>query len=104
MRKNMLADNGMMENARVQIVQTHGYLNERYSADCTKPLKPSDCSQTYYTYSCETPDCTIERGDAVKKIITGILDNKPFRSKEFSYITIGISYDPHAMFLAVNFK
>jgi hypothetical protein len=104
LHRNMMTDNGMMENARIQIAHTYGYINERNVPDCIKSLKSSDCPQTYYTYSCESADCTIERGDTVKKIITEMLDNKSFRSKEFHYVTIGISYDPHVMFVVVNLK
>ena len=101
LHKNMLTDNGMMENVQAQIVQTHGYIKKLNDIVCAK--KAVDCPPTYYTYTCKDPDCTIELGETVKKIITEILQNDFFQSKAFSYISIGISYDEHVMFLVVNF-
>jgi hypothetical protein len=101
LHKNMMTVNGMMENARAQIVHTHGYITKLNNVICEK--EKVDCPPTYYTYSCESEDCAIERGYAVERIIDGIVSNGLFKSKEFKHATIGISYDKHVMFLVVNF-
>lgn len=101
LHKNMLTENGMMENVQAQIVHTNGYIKKLNDVACTK--KVADCPPTYYTYSCKDPGCTIERGETVGKIIMSMLQNEFFQSKAFSYISVGISYDEHVMFIVVNF-
>lgn len=101
LHKNMLTENGMMENVQAQIVHTNGYIKKLNDVACTK--KVVDCPPTYYTYSCKDPGCTIERGETVEKIIMSMLQNDFFQSKAFSYISVGISYDEHVMFIVVNF-
>lgn len=101
LQQNMMTDTGMMENARAQLVQTHGYIKKLRDVVCMK--ENMDCPPTFYAYSCETVDCTIERGEAVTRIIDAIANNRFVKSTEFKYITIGISYDEHVMFMVFNF-
>jgi hypothetical protein len=98
---NMMTDTGMMENAKAQLVQTHGYIKKLRDVVCIK--ESADCPPTFYTYSCESADCIIERGEAVTRIMNVIVNSKFVKSAEFNYISIGISYDKHVMFVVVNF-
>lgn len=99
LHQNMMIDNGMMENAKAQLVQTHGYIKKLREVVC---MKDTDCPPTFYAYSCESSNCTIERGESVKTIIDSISNSNFMKSKKFSYVSIGISYDQRVMFMVIN--
>lgn len=101
LHREMMTSNGMMENAQAQIVNAYGYISKTKDVVCTNGM--NNCPPAYYTYSCKENDCAIERGYAVKTLVDGIAHNELFKTNEFRYVSIGISYDSYAMFLVVNF-